>query len=592
MLGAARSHDNAHGVPAMTDIERPSLLSIRRCVDEQSFARARNYVNDECWSNLCVRGSVISGLCQGTASAPYRVEATFDAGEVSRADCSCPVGGGGHCKHVAALLMYYRAHPDAFIEAEEPSAVLDRLSKRELIDLVKRMIRRAPDLELLLDGHGSGDAASADAEAYRRQARAAYAHRDGEWGSGHEIARELSGIVADGDEFRSQGNTAAAAAAYRGVADVALERLETIDDENGDTLAVVGECAHGLCECLAATAPENADERRELLRALWELYAEDEAHGGLGAGDRIDEAFIRNATPAEQAMLAGWVRERIPTGDGWSGQYSRRVFGDLLLRLEGDTLDDDGYLRVCRETGRTEELIDRLLRLGRQREAIAELKKAADHDLLRLADLFVEHTHGDAAEAVVRNRTPRDWAAEPFLAWRKRRAQTRGDDATERELADALFAARPTLAHYDELRRLIAPSDWPARRKKLLADLDRMQSSTLLIDIYLKEGEVEKALAVLRKPWGKRSARTLDVARAAEKEHPHQATTIYRQAAEALVEQRGRTSYRDAAALLKKVRDLQRRLGDEAGWAKYIAGLRDRHKALRALREELDAAGI
>ncbi len=576
----------------MTDIERPSLLSIRRRVDEKSFARARNYVNVDCWDNLCVRGPVVSGLCQGTATAPYRVAATFDAGEVVVADCSCPVGGGGHCKHVAALLMYYRAHPDAFVEAEETTVVLDRLSKRELVDLVKRMLRRAPDLELLLDGQRPGGSSVADAEAYRRQARAAYAHCDGEWGSGHEIARELSGIVADGDEYRAQGNIAAAAAAYRGVADVALERLESIDDENGDTLAVVGECARGLCECLTATPRENADERRELLRGLWELYAEDESHGGLGAGDCIDESFVRTTTPAERAMLASWVRERMPQGDGWSGQYTRRVFGDLLLRLEGDTLDDAGYLRVCRETGRSEELIDRLLQLGRLREAVAELKKAEDHSVLRLADLFVEHTHGDAAEAVVRSRTPRDWAAEPFLDWRKHRAQERGDAAAERELAEALFAVRPTLAHYDELRRLTDATGWPARRKKLLADLDRTQSSTLLIDIYLRDGEVEKALAVLRKPWGKRSVRTLDVARAAEKDHPREASTIYRQAADALVDLRSRSAYRDAAGLLKKVRDLQRRLGDEATWTKAIAGLRERHRSLRALKEELDAAGL
>ena len=57
----------------MTEVERPSLASIRRRVDETSISRARNYLSDDRWGNLRVRGPVISGLCQGTANSPYRV---------------------------------------------------------------------------------------------------------------------------------------------------------------------------------------------------------------------------------------------------------------------------------------------------------------------------------------------------------------------------------------------------------------------------------------------------------------------------------------------------------------------------------------
>jgi hypothetical protein len=43
---------------------------------------------------------------------------------------------------------------------------------------------------------------------------------------------------------------------------------------------------------------------------------------------------------------------------------------------------------------------------------------------------------------------------------------------------------------------------------------------------------------------------------------------------------------------LRKVRDLQQRLGDPDVWAHDIAELRERYRSLRALREELDRAGL
>jgi hypothetical protein len=41
-----------------------------------------------------------------------------------------------------------------------------------------------------------------------------------------------------------------------------------------------------------------------------------------------------------------------------------------------------------------------------------------------------------------------------------------------------------------------------------------------------------------------------------------------------------------------RVRALHSRLGEEAAWNTYIAHLREDHRRLRALREELDIAGL
>ncbi|MFC2036949.1 hypothetical protein ACFLYD_03120 [Chloroflexota bacterium] len=82
------------------------------------------------------------------------------------------------------------------------------------------------------------------------------------------------------------------------------------------------------------------------------------------------------------------------------------------------------------------------------------------------------------------------------------------------------------------------------------------------------------------------------MAQAAEADHPHAALEIYRSRAERLIAARGRANYQIAVEHLLRVRALHRRLSEEATWNTYIARLREDHRRLRALREELDIAGL
>jgi uncharacterized Zn finger protein len=276
--------------------------------------------------------------------------ARFDGDQIADADCSCPVGDGGHCKHVAALLMVYRNHPAEFVEVEELDAALERRSKGELVALIRRMIRRVPELEMLLEAPLPGyadPAAAEDPEAYRRQVRAAFEHRDAPAG----VARELADLVATGDEFRAAGTHAAAVAVYRAVAEEVLGRFERANDAD-DLLSVVAACAAGLCDCLEMAA--GAPHRDALLRTLVDLYVGDEAHGGLGVADSVPEALHHRTSPAERRQIIGWLRDRLPRGKSWSDEYQRRAIGSLLEQLDDGDDDPIDRLQHCREAAESE----------------------------------------------------------------------------------------------------------------------------------------------------------------------------------------------------------------------------------------------
>src|SRR5437879_4161069 len=176
----------------MAEVARLSTPRIRRQVGESSIHKAKAYTRLQAWSNLRIQGATVKGECRGTARAPYRVEVTFDGEEIARADCSCPIGAGGHCKHVAALLLVYRQHADAFAEVEELDRALERRTQGELIALIRRMVRRVPELELLLEvpmPGSAGAAAAGDPEPFRRQAQAAFQHAGDDWNAVPMAAR-------------------------------------------------------------------------------------------------------------------------------------------------------------------------------------------------------------------------------------------------------------------------------------------------------------------------------------------------------------------------------------------------------------------
>src|SRR5262249_39111088 len=98
-------------------------------------------------SRLRQQGMTFKGRCQGTASQPYRVAVTLSSKGIATAECSCPVGEGGRCKHAAALLVAWLETSEDFVAVEAVDVALGRLSQTELITLIRRMMRRAPDLE-------------------------------------------------------------------------------------------------------------------------------------------------------------------------------------------------------------------------------------------------------------------------------------------------------------------------------------------------------------------------------------------------------------------------------------------------------------
>jgi hypothetical protein len=565
-------------------------------VGETSLARGRPYMGRLLDPRRT--GLELKARCVGSAAQPYRVTATLTAGgSVAASTCSCPVGG--RCKHVAALLLAWLAAPDAFLEVEPLDASLERRDKAELIALIRQMLARHPELETLLElplPTAGGKRKPADPAVIRRQVLAAFHAAGDDWHAVATIADALEPLVDIGDDYGRLADWRSAATVYQTTAQTVLDEYTRLHDEDGSLHGTVNRCVEGLGECLDATG--DAAQREGMLRALFDIYRWDVDYGGIDMGAEAPDLILAHATSEERRLVASWTRDAMYEANTTHTGWRREAFGRFLLRLADEGLDDETFLMICREAGLQRELVSRLVALKRIDEALAETARASDHSLLELASLLVSLGQAEGAERLVREHTPEKGWEGRYLTWLRDRASQRGDHTEALALSEELFWLRPSLPGYNELRTLAEPQGrWNDLRQGVLRRLTRDGQHVLLTEIALREGDIVAALTSLAKirgafVTGAGEPLSIRVARAAEKSHPREAIGLYRAAAEQLINAQGRESYRLAAGQLQRVRALLVGLGEEQQWRALIAGLREEHKRLRALREELDRAGL
>jgi uncharacterized Zn finger protein len=140
---------------------------------------------------------------------------------------------------------------------------------------------------------------------------------------------------------------------------------------------------------------------------------------------------------------------------------------------------------------------------------------------------------------------------------------------------------------------------WDELQSETIERLFQEHKFQLLAEIYLNENKIDLALSTLdtmksetQQKWGYSYSIELKVAKAAEKLYPERSIQIYMDHAQRLIDYRGRGNYSTAADFLRSVRNLDKELGKMEDWQSQIAELREKNRALPALQDELNKAGL
>jgi uncharacterized Zn finger protein len=198
-----------------------------------------------------------------------------------------------------------------------------------------------------------------------------------------------------------------------------------------------------------------------------------------------------------------------------------------------------------------------------------------------------------------------------LLGWLAHQYTKHGQAAKAFDLSRRRFDVAPSKEGYDALKaaaRMPGQPDglWERTRPAALKALRKQGGAGALIEIYLEEGDVAaavKALEVGQKQkgglgygfatwWSPLGSLEARVAAAAETTDPDASIRIYRRMADRQIEARDRNHYRQAADHLAQIKRIMTTAGRSEQWSAHIAELRQQHKSLRALREELDALDL
>ncbi len=571
-----------------------------------SFSRGYDYYE---------RGSILDprrvdatlrAQCWGSFPRPYYVCATLGAGGIQSADCSCPVSWDGACKHVVALLLTWLHQPQKFQAFTSVEESLNQRSKEELVELILKLVERDPDLEPLLEIPLPGRAVEnqpQNPDLIRRQVHAVIDHVPYKWSASYAAAGQVGEIVGNGDAYARAGDWRNAVVVYRTVVEEILDSFEEIYQEENEYIDEVISCVRGLAECLQHF--DDAAERSAIVRALFEIARWDFSYGGVGLSDDAELVLIEQTMPNERSEVAAWTRELMvdfKAGEGSTYKnYRMQELGGLLLALEADTLDDEGFIALCRETGRVRDMMGRLLGLGRVQKVVEEARRASDYDLITLSQDIRDAGHAELAEQLLweRQKTTTDARLlQQLLTW----VQVGEDTETSLALAGQIFQIRSDLDHYRQLREAAQVAQrWSQVEQEVLGCLAAENKNRLLIEVHLEEGRIDEALSVLNTIDQANRSRMypapvgslhLTVARAAEAARPEAAIEICLTVAQRLIDARGRDNYAKAVQHLVRVRAVIQGMGEDERWQTLIASTRETNRRLPALQDELTRAGL
>lgn len=269
---------------------------IRTGASPESFARGKEYFQNDAISNTAIQGNTLSGDCEGTSAPYYRVRVELDDAGIRSTDCACPYEYGGYCKHIVALLLHYLNKPKDFVVRESPQALLAHLNREDLIVIVTKLLEREPDLYDFVQaliatpsrkGAKKSRKKAVDTDVYRRQVRNIMHSLDGMraseayWHVGG-LANELRTVVENARKFLDAGEPETALEILLALLEEAGDGFEYIDDSDGELGSFMSEVGEPLAEAILSLELSEV-ERARLIERLNKLSKHLGDYGVEGA---------------------------------------------------------------------------------------------------------------------------------------------------------------------------------------------------------------------------------------------------------------------------------------------------------------------
>ncbi|AFY35799.1 SWIM zinc finger domain-containing protein [Calothrix sp. PCC 7507] len=575
-----------------------SEFTIRRNTNSKSFQRGESYYEADAVITVIQRGNVLQAKVEGHETVPYRVNLSFNSEGLTSVHCSCAYNSDGWCKHIVATMLVCLRQPETIQERPTLERLLDRLDHTQTQRLLQDLVAQYPKLIEAIDRHVSLMSnpvsqqpiaqpvrlITVDPKPLRDEVRQILRDGSRSLAEGYEedpISDELLSLVQTAVNFSERGDGNNAIAILEAITSTCAENWDDVAEYGVENDEIVWELNDAWCEAIL-TAELSEEEKVDVQVNLEAWQDEWNADFGL-AFEALRQGW--DYPPLVQ-VLQGNLNE-MREWEALAPDYAESLALIRLKILEREERYQE-YLYLAEASGQTQQHLTMLVRLGRAEEAIAIAQMQMDTAEIAFALAKILAEKGLLPQALDIAQTGLDLPGHcqyQLGIWTSDLAEALGNRESALFARQTTFQIKPSFFDYQKIADL-AGEDWENVKTNLLRIIHTASgwdTASAKVDIYLYEGLIEDAIAVVSELSSYHTELIHRVMKAATTHNPDWVITNACRRAESIMDAGKAENYSEAIEWLKKARAAYLDSGRKADWSSYRAKLIEIHARKRKL---------
>ncbi len=341
--------------------------TIRDIFGDKTFFKGQDYYDNGHVLGPVKLENTLYAQVLGSASVPYEVRGHIDP-DIST-ECTCPVGN--MCKHGVALLLQWANKSSSFTDADRFIGSLEKMSKDEIINILKSLIKQKPSLitDFSLE---TGEKPEVNVDAISDKI-GWIVHGELDYYHVWDAIRKLEEIKRSADRLMEKGSYKSAAEIYLALVKGGVTAYEEgADDSDGGIGDFVSGCIEDFNKCVEGIT--DISYKDTLLEKILGII------GGEDYGLEISEMLCGAVTVENIRKIEAYMMEKLkaarknPDGFGYNSyQYEKAEAFEILDKLYEKIGMPEEMLRLARH-----ELVER-------------------EDYVRLADVLAQNERFEEA---------------------------------------------------------------------------------------------------------------------------------------------------------------------------------------------------
>lgn len=574
----------------------------------QSLERGQDYFHTRAVFSVTQRKQTISSQVEGNEIDPYYITITFDDHGITHTTCTCAYSFEGWCKHIVATLLFCLNQPEEIQERPSLNELLDQLNLVQTQNLIQALVEKDPTLIEEIDfqitrlfattpsstqsksSQGQPKRTTVDSAPFKRRVEQILHDTAVAWENGwddNDVELRLCRLIDEAMTFAERGEGNNALTILQGIIEGCFENWDVVSDYGLEPEDIDIDFDRACTE--AILSGDFTEEEVLLWQETIEMWQEEWGSFAM----------------ALEALRQGWdyppllkvLSEETPEQRPWQGeppQWAEDLSRVRLRILERQERYEE-YLRLAQAEGQIEDYLIMLARLGRVEQVMALAPTAIDSfvEAKALAETLWEKEYHSQALTIAQlglelcfDPQDNDFLVRDsgFAIWTSNLAETIGDAEAALDARIIAFKMEPSFSDYERLETLA--SNWSDLKTELLQSLretDSWRAESAKVNIFLKEGLIEDAIAIVSDLSSYHTQLIFKVMDQVLESHSQWVIDNAKARAESIIERSHAKLYELAVQWLKRVHAAYLAMNQESEWLRYREELVKAHGRKRKL---------